>query len=120
MSAGAGPDRLGQRFYVITASPTGRAGDRHVATEAHLAWLKRLEVSGILFLAGPFVQEDGRSTGGGMFIVRAGSLAEAEELAAGDPYNAGGFRTYSVAPWRLDQGGFALSVSLAGQTVRFT
>ena len=111
--------RLGQRFYIVFAEPTARAHERATATEAHLAYLKEIEAAGILFMAGPFVGEDGVSTGGGLFILRAGSLVEAEAIAARDPYNAGGYRTCRVAPWRLDQGAFGLNVSFTNGTMRF-
>lgn len=114
-----GPGRLGLTFYIVIAEPTARAHERAAATEAHLDWLKRLETEGKLFLAGPFTGVDGVSTGGGLFILRAASLAEAEALAAADPYNAGGYRTVTVRPWRLDQGAFSLAVSLTGSAARF-
>lgn len=115
MSAG----RLGLRFYVVLAEPTARAAERAAATDAHLAWLAALEAEGRLFLAGPFVNEDGASTGGGLFVIRAAGLAEAEAIAAADPYNAGGFRSFRVMPWRLDQGAFELSVSFSQGSHRF-
>lgn len=99
-----GPGRLALRLYVVFAEPTVTAGERSAATDAHLAYLAELEAAGILVMAGPFVSEDGVSTGGGMFILRAGNLAEARAIAARDPYNAGGYRTFRIAPWRLDQG----------------
>lgn len=106
------PPRLAQRCYVIFAEPTEHAKDRAVATEAHLAWLARCDAEGTLVMAGPFVAEDGTSTGGGMFIIRAADLADAERIAASDPYNAGGYRTARVMPWRLDQAAAALVPAL--------
>lgn len=103
MNTARSGNRLALQFFVITAEPTATAGARAVATEAHLRWLADLDKRGQLLLAGPFCDEQGISTGGGMFIIRAASLAEAEAIAATDPYNAGGFRTARVRPWRLDQ-----------------
>ncbi len=112
MTAAPGSGRLGLPFFIVIAEPTERAADRSAATAAHLDWLARLEADGSLFLAGPFIGEDGISTGGGLFVLRAASQAEAEALAAADPYNALGYRTAVVRRWRLDQGAFSLSVSL--------
>lgn len=114
-----GGNRLGQRFYVIIAEPTEQAGARSIATDAHLAFLAELEAEGTLFLAGPFVGEDGASSGGGLFIVRCQSRVEAEAVAARDPYNAGGYRRARVMPWRLDQGSFDLGISLTLGRARF-
>jgi uncharacterized protein YciI len=102
----------GRRFYVVSAEATEKAGARHAVLGLHLAWLAEIEASGHLFLAGPFVGEDGKSEGGGLFILRADSLAEAKALAARDPYNSEGYRRATVRPWRLDQGAFKLKVSL--------
>lgn len=104
---------LAKQFFVVIAEPTGKAAERHAALSQHLAWLDEIERAGILFLAGPFVQPDGKSTGGGMFVLRAASLTDAEAIAARDPYNSGGYRTFQVKPWRLDQGAFSLGVSFA-------
>ena len=106
------PARLAQRCYVIVAEPAATAGNRALATAAHLQWLAGLDAAGQLVLAGPFVSEDGASTGSGMFIIRAASLADAERIAATDPYNAGGYRTFRVLPWRLDQAAAALVPAL--------
>ena len=122
MSAPAhpGPGRLAKRFYIVFAEPTARACERAAVTQAHLDYLAEIERDGILFMAGPFVGEDGVSTGGGMLVLRAASLAEAEAIAARDPYNAGGYRTFRVAPWRLDQGSFGLSASFTSGGFRFS
>jgi len=112
-TTGSRPRALAQRFYVVVAEPTATADNRHAVLEAHLAYLDEIERAGHLFLAGPFVQEDGPSTGGGLFVLRARSLAEAQAIAARDPYTAGGYRVATVRPWRLDQGAFRLSVSFA-------
>ena len=110
---GKTPPTLAQRYYVVLAEPTETAGNRHAVLAAHLAYLDEIERAGHLFLAGPFVRDDGPSTGGGLFVLRAGSLAESQAIAARDPYTAGGYRTATVRPWRLDQGAFRLSVSFA-------
>lgn len=115
IAAHPGGGRIGKRFYVITAVPTETADRRAGATASHLEWLEALDKAGQLLLAGPFVVENGVSTGGGMFIIRAASQAEAERIAATDPYNAGGYRRFTVAPWRLDQASAALVPLLSAQ-----
>ncbi len=104
---------LAKTLFVVIAEPTDKAGERHAVLSQHLAYLDEIERTGSLFLAGPFVLPDGKSTGGGMFVLRAASLTEAEAIAARDPYNSGGYRTFQVRPWRLDQGAFSLGVSFS-------
>jgi len=66
---------------------------------AHGAHLKRLEAKGQLVLCGPFADQTG-----GMTIIRAGSLAEAEAVAVADPLVASGMEVYEVRPWLLTGG----------------
>ena len=39
-----------------------------------------------------------------MVIIRAGSLAEAKEIAASDPMHSSGARDYKVRPWLMNEG----------------
>jgi uncharacterized protein len=53
-----------------------------------------------MVLAGPFLDEAERMVGS-LLVVKSDSLAEAEAIAARDPYaKAGLFTTTSVRPWR--------------------
>jgi uncharacterized protein YciI len=65
---------------------------------AHVTWLKTLEDQGRLELAGPFA--DGR---GGMVIFRADNLAEAQALAASDPFVERGLRRLELREWYLSR-----------------
>lgn len=63
----------------------------------HLQFLAGL--GDALALAGPFQDDDGRSIGS-LVVVKAGSRAEAEAIAARDPYAVAGlFVSSSVRPW---------------------
>ena len=39
-----------------------------------------------------------------MVIIRAGSLAEAKEIAASDPMHSSGARDFTVRPWLMNEG----------------
>ena len=55
--------------------------------------------------AGPFWNDDETEwMGEGMVIVRAGSLAEAKEIAAADPMHFSGARSFTVRPWLMNEG----------------
>ncbi|HSH22010.1 MAG TPA: YciI family protein [Candidatus Caenarcaniphilales bacterium] len=108
---------LRKRLYVLMLRPI-RPLDEDLAEQtaallpAHFEWLFEQERQGRIFAAGPFLGEDEQSyTGEGMFIVRAGSLEEARELARGEPIIAHGLRTAEVRPWELNEG--AISVRLS-------
>ena len=71
---------------------------RQSVRPTHLAYLDAL--GDAVVLAGPFQDEQGRSVGS-MVVVAAKTLADAEALAARDPYaEAGLFETVTVRRWR--------------------
>jgi len=62
---------------------------------SHLSYMSRLKREGKLKMAGRFT--DGS---GGMYILVANSLEEANSLAKMDPYHANGLRTYVIREWQ--------------------
>ena len=64
--------------------------------EAHVAFARRLVDEGRLVMGGPFADEES----GGMLVIRAESLAEAEALANEDA-SIGGLLSVTVRPWRI-------------------
>jgi uncharacterized protein YciI len=55
----------------------------------HVAYLNDLNARGILKIAGPFLDADGKPTGS-LVIVKADTLEEARALAEADPYAKAG------------------------------
>ena len=101
---------LNKVLYVITSEVAEGSGDREAVKMDHYNYQFSLEDRGILFAAGPLLNEDGKPGGTGMIIVRANSMEEAKEIADGDPFHKHGFRTYSIRPWRVSEGTFSLRV----------
>ena len=63
---------------------------------AHLAYI---EATGIVKMAGPFLE--GGQMCGSLVVLEADSLSAAEAWAAGDPYKAAGlFDSVTVAEWK--------------------
>lgn len=79
----------------------------------HHRYLVDLERRGILFAAGPFVNEKGDRVGVGMIIVRARSTAAATKIAGREPYTKAGQRIMTVTPWQRNEGSLRLSLNLA-------
>jgi len=77
---------------------------------AHLQWQLELEDEGRLFAAGPLNYGQPVSTdhpivnAGGMYIIAAATAAEAERIAAREPFGAAGWRTHVVCTWLLNEG----------------
>jgi catechol 2,3-dioxygenase len=85
----------------------------------HLQWALKLEADGVLFAAGPFVDDDGKMVGDGLFIVRADSRAHAEAILAQDPIHLGNYRRCTVNGWALHEGKLNVSVNLSDQRYTF-
>jgi uncharacterized protein YciI len=118
-----GPDRdalLGRDYWLVLSTPrpgtTAADLERHV--DAHLTWLLELEADGAAFLSGPLTSGPGVTPGSGVTVLRAGSAAEAEKVAATDPFVVAGLRSAEVFGWRVNEGAIQLRVSLG--TGRYT
>ena len=85
-------------LYVIEGTDKPQGFDlRQEVRPEHLSFLAGLGEQ--LVLAGPFQDDEGRSIGS-MVIVKTETKAEAETIAARDPYaRAGLFVASSVRPW---------------------
>jgi uncharacterized protein YciI len=98
------PNKLGKKLYVVFTEPVEAAGDRQAARAQHLEYQYELERRGVMFAAGPFLDEADQPNGSGLIIYRAASLAEATEIARNDPFHKLGFRKFRVMPWRVSEG----------------
>ncbi|MCC2095437.1 MAG: hypothetical protein KDJ29_01015 [Hyphomicrobiales bacterium] len=107
----------GQVFFIIFWEPTDKSGDRGAVHADHIAGVKALERDGKLLQAGPFLGDDGKPNGYGMFILRVGSAGEAHAIAKADPYYRHGYRTYRLQPWRRSEGSVSLRINIAEGSV---
>jgi uncharacterized protein YciI len=79
----------------------------------HHDYLLDLERRGILFAAGPFVDEKGHRHGAGMLIIRARNRAEAEDIAFAEPYTKAGQRIMTLTPWQRNEGALTMRLCFA-------
>lgn len=85
---------------------------------AHLRWIIAAERRGVVFASGPFIAPGPPGSAGGMTILRAGTRAEAEAIAVGDPFVAAGIFTFELKEWLLMEGSLTVSISYADGTFR--
>ncbi len=105
---------LQKQMYVYFTTPTKGLGPVLENLEPHLEFQRDLERKGIMFGAGPHWTDDEENwEGDGMVIIRAGSLAEAKEIAASDPMHRSGARSFTVRPWLMNEGTVTIKVSFA-------
>jgi uncharacterized protein YciI len=90
-------------YYVafLRRSPTWTAGGAGAEElmKGHMANMQRLAKEGKLVLAGPFLEQTGPGSLAGLFFLRAGSLAEAQNLVDTDPAVQAGRFTREIVPW---------------------
>jgi uncharacterized protein YciI len=79
----------------------------------HHEYLLDLERRGVLFGAGPFVDETGQRHGAGLLIIRARTRAEAEALAFAEPYTKAGQRLMELTPWQRNEGAVTFNLRFA-------
>ena len=70
----------------------------NVTLDQHLVWMKQQHEAGRIILSGPTPDRKV-----GMYLIRADSRAEAERIAASDPYTAAGCCTFELIEWEIHQ-----------------
>lgn len=105
-SAEPGPPAIEMTTYYLTLIKRGPQWTAEQTPEVaeilkgHFANMEKLATEGKLILAGPFLDqplEQGTLTG--LFLLKAGSLEEAQALADSDPGAIAGRFTMDVYPW---------------------
>lgn len=106
-----------EQCYVCWMRPNEKAPPMPMAPEkmriVHHDYLLDLERRGILFAAGPFVDETGKRHGPGMLIIRAKDRAEAEAIACAEPYTKAGQRVMELTPWQRNEGVMTMQLRFA-------
>jgi uncharacterized protein YciI len=89
----------GRLFVIYNRDAPGKAALREEHRSAHIAFMASLGATAKA--GGPLLAADGQTRIGGMFILEAASLEEAQAVAARDPFKlAGLFETSHVDEWR--------------------
>ncbi len=118
MTAPAPRAHLRKHLYIIFSEPASElaAEQRHTVHPQHLAHQYDIEARGIMFAAGPFIDEAGKTQGPGMIIIRAANEAEARAIADADPYHKLGYRKYRLQKWSLNEGSFGVKLQFSDGT----
>lgn len=105
---------LGRRLWVCLSEPAGPPDAELPILPEHLRHLIALESQGVLFGAGPFI-EDGQPGQRAMYIVRADSEEAARAILDDEPFHKRGMRTYTLNEWALNEGRITLNVDFSNQ-----
>ena len=99
---------------MVFTIPTGGMEAVMANLKEHLAFQVELEAKGIMVAAGPHWTDDEKEwKGEGMVVIRAGSLAEAKEIAARDPMHKSGARKFVVRPWFVNEGTITVKLNFS-------
>jgi uncharacterized protein YciI len=64
----------------------------------HLAWIKQLHDAGKMVISGPTPELNL-----GIYLIKAESRKEAEQIAASDPFTAAGYCKFELFEWEIHQ-----------------
>jgi uncharacterized protein YciI len=77
-----------------------KPGALQIRLDNRAAHLDHIQKTGVVELAGPFLNEDGQMTGS-MIVLNVETMAQAQDWAANDPYaKAGLFQSVSLSEWK--------------------
>lgn len=85
-------------WYLVMRRPVKPREDWTVNLEQHLVWMKQQHDNDSILFSGPTPDRKF-----GIYVIRAGSKAQAEEIASTDPYTAAGFCAYELYEWDVHQ-----------------
>src|SRR5512135_840951 len=85
-------------WYLVLRRPVKPREEWTVTLDQHLVWMKRQHESGKILFSGPTTDRKY-----GVYVIRGGDRAEAEKIAASDPYTAAGFSTFDLLEWEVHQ-----------------
>ena len=85
--------------------------------EAHLQWAIEADRRGELFASGPFVKEDGLPGAlGGMSVLRAATMEDAERILANDPFIREKVYTPIINKWLMMEGEMTVTLRFSDRS----
>lgn len=108
---------LNKAMYLVVTRPV-RSPEIAKRLVDHLNHQIELEKRGIMFAAGPLYPRGSDVPEAGMFVLRANSFEEADEICKTDPLHAAGLRTYTIQKWVLNEGSLTFTVNYSDQTAK--
>ena len=85
-------------WYLVMRSPVKPREQWTVNLDQHLAWMKQQHDNGSILFSGPTPDRKF-----GIYVIKARSKAQAEEIASSDPYTEAGFCAYELYEWDVHQ-----------------
>ena len=85
-------------WYLVLRRDVRPRAEWALGLDDRLRWMRAQHAAGAILFSGP-----SRDRRYGIYVVRAGSLAEAEAVARGDPFTAAGYTAFEIIEWEVHQ-----------------
>jgi uncharacterized protein YciI len=85
-------------WYLVMRRAVKPREEWTVNLDQHLVWMKQQHDNGRILFSGPTPDRKF-----GIYVIKAGSRSEAEDIAGSDPYTAAGFCAYQLYEWDVHQ-----------------
>jgi uncharacterized protein YciI len=85
-------------WYLVLRRQVKPREEWTVSLDQHLSWMRQQHETGKILFSGP--TPDRKL---GIYVIRAGSRQEAEQIASGDPYTVAGFTAFDLIEWEVHQ-----------------
>ena len=91
-------------FFVCLSIPIRPMNEFETVFKEHKEYHRKLEQEGLLFGAGPYLNQKLPLDGTGLIIYSARDYAHAKTLADNDPMHSNGMRAYTLKIWQVNDG----------------
>lgn len=108
--------RLQKELWMINATLNTEKEALLEHLDEHYAFVLDQEAKGVMFAAGPILQEDGTNSGNGVLVMRAESRQQVLEILQDDPFFRHGLRNYEIKRWQVNVGQCQLQVRFSDQS----
>ena len=85
-------------YFLCLRYPLRPRAEWNVTLLEHLEWMKSLHEDGTVIMSGP-----SRDRSVSLYLIKTDSLESAEEVAAADPFTAGGECRFELIEWDVHQ-----------------
>lgn len=109
---------LQREVIIVTHTLVQEVGRLEAELHSHHEYVQELESRGLLFLAGPVLDDNGHPTGSSIWVLTVTGQAEAEAVAHADPYVKTGIRTVSFERWRINMGAINVRLRCSDRSFR--
>ena len=85
-------------YFLCLRYPLRPRGEWKVTLQEHLDWIKSQHERGTVIMSGP-----SRDRSVSLYVIKTDSLESAEQVAAADPFTAGGECRFELIEWDVHQ-----------------